>query len=206
MMIVNEKVTVKALNEAYKKGYEIVPMEGGRIAIYTENWAMDVSTLNLPLGVSQTLVEHYGSIPAMPMFVQKGRTAQMMMRSEAMDRGLELKDEACGERYMRRIPITFKKNWEMFVAEIDDTLRAMAFNAKYLDIVDWDKSCPGMIVSETGNGVFASGKELLVISPGSFGPEDRARMAKIAELYREQKTTPEEEPENICLFEDMERE
>lgn len=35
-MVIHEAGAVKALNAAYKKGYEIAPMKDGRIGIYTE--------------------------------------------------------------------------------------------------------------------------------------------------------------------------
>ena len=88
-MIVSEKGAVAALKKAFEKGYEIVP-EQGNISIYTENWALQTNTRELPLAVSQLLVEHYGGIPVEPMMVRKGKSKQYMIQGMETDRAAGL--------------------------------------------------------------------------------------------------------------------
>ena len=94
-MVIHEAGAVKALNAAYKKGYEIAPMKDGRIGIYTEYWELEIPMRDLPLKVSQTLVEHLGNIPVAPEFCRKGHANQMMMESgnESQARTVDLRME-----------------------------------------------------------------------------------------------------------------
>ncbi|MBP3633153.1 MAG: hypothetical protein J6J43_01100 [Oscillospiraceae bacterium] len=200
-MIVSEKGAVSALKKAFDKGYEIVPV-GGSICIYTENWALQTNTRELPLAVSQILVEHYGGIPVEPMMVRKGKSNQHMIHGMERDRaeGLRLMQEH--PVYMRRIPVTFRSKWDMFVR---DTGEWMCLDRQYLDILDQTRSCAVMMTDE-GMALFALGEEQLTIAPGEFGDEDHKKLCNIAEMYMKQELHEVVEPENMSLFDDMEQE
>lgn len=200
-MIVNEKETVRALKQAYKSGYEIVP-DGSAIAIYTGSWALETTMWELPLSVSQELVAHYGGIPVEPMFVQKGRAAQKMFDGETMIRKKDLEELQENGKYMHRIPVTFRGRWDLFVTSDGEW---MGIDREYLDILERENDC-GVLMTPAGMALFSMADERLTIAPGKFGVEDRIKLQKIAEMYMVQKVQLEEVPENLCLFEDMERE
>lgn len=198
-MIVAEKGTVAALKKAFEKGYEIEPYVGGRIAIYTENWALQTSTRELPLAVSQILVEQYGGIPVEPMMVRKGKAKQHMICGMERDRsgGLLLMQE--NPIYMRRIPVTFRDRWDMFVTDAGEW---MCLDRQYLDILDQTRNCAAMMTEE-GMALFSLADEQLTIAPGEFGVDDRMKLQKIAEMYMKQELHEIVMPENLSLF-DME--
>lgn len=198
-MIVSEKGAVAALKSAFAKGYEIVP-EAGRIDIYTENWALETTARELPLAVSQVLVEHYGGIPVEPMMVRKGREKQTMFADSQRGRAEELVLKQEEPQYMRRIPITFQEKWDMFVK---DTGEWMCVDRKYLDILDPNQHCAAMMTAE-GLALFALADEKLTVAPGEFGIDDTKKLQKIAEMYMKQEIYELVEPENLSLFEDME--
>lgn len=202
-MLVNEKGTLKALNEAWKKGYEIVPATGGFIYLYADMWALEIQMRDMPLEVSQALVQHYGSIPVEAEYVQKGQHNQMMMEAEVDDRIVDLKGMTETAEYIHKIPILFRDNWQLFVTEAG---RVLAYDQKYLDMIDWVHACPDMMVAENGVGSFVVGGERLMIAPGKFGAEDMQKLRQIAAMYKDQRVTLVEIPENLCLFDDMERE
>lgn len=197
-MIVSEKGAVAALKKAFEKGYEIAP-EHGDISIYTENWALQSNTRELPLAVSQLLVEHYGGIPVEPMMVRKGKSKQYMIQGMETDRaaGLLLMQE--NPIYMRRIPVTFRDRWDMFVTDAGEW---MCLDRQYLDILDQTRNCAAMMTEE-GMALFSLGEERLTISPGKFGEEDAQKLHRIAEMYLEKKIHEVVAPENLSLF-DME--
>lgn len=200
-MIVSKKGAVAALKEAWKKGYEIVP-NGAGLSIYTENWALETQTRELPLEVSQTLVEHYGGLPVEPVYVQRQRENQMMMGTEALDRaeGLCIMQEE--PKLMHRVPLTFKNRWAMFVTTEGEWL---CVDQAYLDILEEIGFC-GVMMTDNGLAMFTMQEERLTVAPGKFGPEDRGKLQRIADMYKEQKIREVEMPENLCLFDDMERE
>lgn len=198
-MIVSEKGAVKALNEAYKKGYEIVPAVR-QIAIYTEEWALETFTNELPLEVSQKLVEHYGGIQVEAQFVQKGRSAQLMMQAEVSDRLEELQDATEQSRVLHRVPITFRGRWDLFVTTEGEIY---GFDQKHLTVV---QEFADPYVSDNGMGIFAMGEERMIIAPAKFGAEDRRKLNAIAELWKTPRVELVEAPENLCLFDDMGRE
>lgn len=200
-MIVSEKGAVAALKKAFEKGYEIEPYAGGRIAIYTGNWALQTNTRELPLAVSQILVDHYGGIPVEPMMVRKGKSKQQMICGLERNRegGLLLMQE--NPDYMRRIPVTFRDKWDMFVR---DTGEWMCLDRQYLDILDQTRPC-AVMMTEEGMAMFSMGDEQLTIAPGEFGTDDRMKLQKIAEMYMKQEIHEVVEPENMSLF-DMEDE
>ena len=200
-MIANEKETVRALKQAWKSGYEIVP-NGETIAIYTGYWALETTVRELPLAVSQELVEHYGGIPVAPMFVQKGRSAQTMFGAEEISRKQDLEELQDNGKYMKRIPVTFRGKWDLFVTSEGEW---MGIDREYLDILDRENDC-NVLMTPAGMALFSMADERLTIAPGKFGVEDRVKLQKIAEMYMAQKVHLEEVPENLCLFEDMERE
>lgn len=197
-MIVSEKGAVAALKKAFDKGYEIVP-DMGKISIYTENWALETNTRELPLAVSQILVEHYGGIPVEPMMVRKGRAKQTMFAGTERDRAeaLLLKQEQ--PAYMRRIPVTFHEKWDVFVK---DTGEWMCVDRQYLDILDRDRQCAVMMTDE-GMALFALADEKLTVAPGEFGVDDTRKLQKIAEMYMKQEIHEVVEPENLSLFDGM---
>lgn len=199
-MIVSEKGCVAALKKAFDKGYEIVP-SGSQIAIYTENWALETDTRELPLAVSQILVEHYGGIPVQPMMVRKGRAKQTMLGMER-DRAEELLMKQEEPSYMRRIPVTFHEKWDVFVK---DTGEWMCIDRQYLDILESSRQTAVMMTDE-GMALFALADEKLTVAPGRFGAEDTRKLQKIAEMYMKQEIHEVVEPENLSLFEDIDEE
>ncbi len=200
-MIVSKKGCVAALKEAWKKGYEIVPYMG-KISIYTENWALQTSARELPLEVSQTLVEHYGGIPTEPMLVQKGRDNQGMIGAVENSRAEELLLRQEDPTYMRRVPVTFKEKWDLFVT---DDGAWMCVDRQYLDILEETRQVAVMITEE-GMALFSLADEKLTVAPGSFGVEDHRKLQKIAEMYIQEKIYEVEVPENMSLFDDIGRE
>lgn len=202
-MVIHESGAVKALNAAHKKGYEIAPMGNGRIGIYTEYWALEIPIRDLPLKVSQTLVEHLGHIPVAAEFCQKGRNNQMMMEAEVKDRREILDREKEEVRYMRRIPLRFKDRWQLFVSA-DGAISG--YDEEYLGVLDLEKCCPAYLMQENGYAEFSENDSRMVIAAGAFGPEDRRRLLEIARLYEDAGTKPAEPAENLSLFDDMERE
>lgn len=202
-MVIHEAGAVKALNAAYKKGYEIAPMKDGRIGIYTEYWALEIPMRDLPLKVSQTLVEHLGHIPVAPEFSQKGRANQMMMESEVTDRQETLDMEKAEARNMRPIPLRFKGRWQLFVSAEG---AISGYDEEYLGVMDLEKCNPAYIMLENGNAEFSEPGCRMVISAGCFGHEDRKRLWQIAKLYETVGLGASEPAENLSLFDDMERE
>lgn len=202
-MVIHEAGAAKALNAAYKKGYEVVPMERGRVGIYTEYWALEVPMWILPLKVSQTLVEHLGHIPVAAEFCQKGRDNQMMMEAEAKDRRELLELEKEEARTMRRIPLRFRERWQLFVSAEG---AISGYDEEYLGVLDLEKSCPAYIMLENGNAEFSGQDCRLVIAAAKFGQEDEKRLWQIAKLYETADIRGQEPAENLCLFDDMERE
>lgn len=201
-MVIHEGKAVKALNEAYKKGYEITPM-GGRIGIYTENWALEIPMQDLPIKVSQTLVEHLGHIPVVPEFCQKGRTNQTMMEMEVADRRERLEDGKENARHMKRIPLLFKDRWQLFVSAEG---AISGYDVDYLGVLDLEKCCPAYLMQDNGNAEFSEPDSRFVISRGGFGAGDEKRLWQIAKLYETVGPGNTEPAENLCLFDDMERE
>lgn len=202
-MLCSEKGVVKVLNEAWKKGYEIVPAAGGFLYLYADMWALEARMRELPLEVSQAVVQHYGSIPVEAEFVQKGRNNQMMMDAEVDDRIVDLRGMTETAEYIHKIPILFREKWQLFVTSEG---RVLAYDQKYLDMIDWTRACPDMMVSQNGVGSFVVDGERLTIAPGKFGTEDMQKLRQIAAMYKDQRVTLVEAPENLCLFDDMERE
>lgn len=197
-MIVSEKGCVAALKKAFDKGYEIVP-NGSQIAIYTENWALESDTRELPLAVSQILVEHYGGIPVQPMMVRKGRAKQTMFANMERDRAEDLQLKQEEPSYMRRIPVTFHEKWDVFVK---DTGEWMCIDRQYLDILENSRQ-PAVMMTEEGMALFALADEKLTVAPGCFGADDTRKLQKIAEMYMKQEIHEIVEPENLSLFDDM---
>ena len=197
-MQISEKGAVAALKRAYTKGYEIVPM-GGRIAVYTENWALEMETRHVPLEVSQTLVEHYEGIPVTAAMVQKGQDPQCMVAGEVDDRDEDLKIAQENAMFMHRVPVTFRDKWAMFVTSAGEW---MCIDEEFLGILEEPGWCE-IMVSDTGMAIFSADGDRLTIAPGKFGSDDTAKLTKIAEMYREQRVQEIETPENLCLF-DME--
>lgn len=202
-MMIHEAGAVKALNAAYKKGYEIAPMKDGRIGIYTEYWALEIPMRDLPLKVSQTLVEHLGHLPVAAEFCQKGRNNQMMMESEITDRRETLDREKSEARNMRPIPLRFKGRWQLFVSAEG---AIAGYDEEYLGVMDLEKCSPAYLMQENGYAEFSEPGCRMVISAGAFGPEDRKRLWQIAKLYETVSLGASEPAENLCLFDDMERE
>lgn len=199
-MQISKKGAVAALKNAYKKGYEIVPM-GGRIAVYTENWALEMETRHVPLEVSQTLVEHYEGIPVTAAMVQKGQDPQCMVAGEVDDRDEDLKIAQENAMFMHRVPVTFRDKWAMFVTTEGEW---MCVDQEFLDILEEPGWCE-IMVSDTGMAIFSADGDRLTIAPGKFGRDDTQKLKKIAEMYREPRVQEIEIPENLSLF-DMERE
>ena len=199
-MIISKKGAVAALKEAWKKGYEIVP-RGTRISVYTENWALELQTKDLPLEVSQVLVEHYEGIPVEPAFVQKNRDKQTMLDMETEERGQELIYQQEQPKYMHRIPVLYRDRWAMFGTSMGEWI---CVDQRFVEILE-DIHSVSVMMTQNGMALFSLQDERLTVAPGKFGTEDWAKLQKIAELYVEQKVAPEEMPENLCLFEDMER-
>ena len=197
-MIVSEKGCVAALKKAFDKGYEIVP-NGSQIAIYTENWALESDTRELPLAVSQILVEHYGGIPVQPMMVRKGRAKQTMFANMERDRAEDLQLKQEEPYYMRRIPVTFHEKWDVFVK---DTGEWMCIDRQYLDILESSRQ-PAVMMTEEGVALFALADEKLTVAPGRFGVDDTRKLQKIAEMYMKQELHEVVAPENLSLFDDM---
>lgn len=203
-MNISEKGLTKALTKAYTKGYEIAMSGGTSVNVYTEMWALETETRGLTLKSSQTLVEHYGGLLTVPAFVRKGQQPQMMMETEVQDRRNELGNASVGDdEVLHRIPITFKDKWVLFATSQG---RVFAYDREILDVLDWATGSCDMRVSACGVGVFDGIFWRLSVAPGMFAAEDKVRLEKIAELYKEQRVVPEEEPENMCLFDDMDRE
>lgn len=200
-MIVSEKGCVAALKKAFEKGYEIVPMSMGKISIYTENWALETTTRELPLAVSQILVEHYGGIPVEPMMVRKGRAKQTMFGA-VQDRLEDLLVKQKEPAYMNRIPVTFHEKWDVFVK---DTGEWMCVDRQYLDILEGSRQVAAMMTDE-GMALFALADEKLTIAPGRFGADDTRKLQKIAEMYKKQELHEVVPPENLSLFDDMNEE
>lgn len=197
-MIVSEKGAVAALKKAFDKGYEIVP-DLGVISIYTGNWALQTTTRELPLAVSQILVEHYGGIPVEPMLVRKGRSKQAMLVGLQLSRAEELILRQEEPAYMRRIPVTFRDKWDVFVK---DTGEWICLDRQYLDILDHTK-CYAVMMTDDGMALFSLADEQLTIALGEFGDDDRKKLQKIAEMYMKQEIHEVVEPENLSLFDDM---
>ena len=202
-MIIHEGGAVKALNAAYKKGYEIAPLGAGLIGIYTECWALEIPMRDLPLKVSQTLVEHLGHIPVVPEFCQKNRENQTMMEAEIKDRQEELnegKEHAC---QMRRLPLTFQDRWRLYM-NADGAVSG--YDEAHLGLIDWEKSFPACLMQDNGNAEFMDTRTRLVVAKGDFGRDDEKRLWQIAKLYETVRPEDAVAAENMCLFDDMERE
>lgn len=200
-MIVSKKGCVAALKEAWKRGYEIV-MCAGRVAVYTENWALEMDTRGLPLEVSQTLVEHYEGIPVEPVFVQKGKDAQIMVQGELADRRDLLAGNQEEPRLMHRVPVTFRDKWVMFTTSDGEWL---CVDQAYLDILEWMDGAE-IMMTDTGMALFTDNGDSLTVAPGKFGCDETQKLQQIARIYMEQRIREVEMPENLCLFDDMERE
>ena len=199
-MWISKTGAVKALKEAWKKGYEIVP-RGNRISIYTENWALEAEMKDLPLEVSQTLVEHYGGIPVDPMYVRKGHDNQTILDAWAQERHEELIGYQEKPHYMHRAPVTYKGTWELFVTAECEWLCVGNRNLDILENIGW---CDVMITS-SGMALFGCNGGRLTVAPGKFAGEDIVKLRKMAEMYVERRVQEIEAPENLCLFGDMER-
>ena len=200
-MWISKTGAVKALKEAWKKGYEIVP-RGNRISIYTENWALEAEMKDLPLEVSQTIVEHYGGIPVNSELVKKGCDNQKILDCWAEDRGMELIGHQEKPHYMHRAPVTYKGTWELFVTAEREWL---CVDKQTLDILEDIRYCDVMI-SDSGMAMFGCNGGRLTVAPGKFGKTDAMKLQRMAEMWVEPRTTEEEVPENMCFFDDIERE
>lgn len=200
-MIISKKGCVAALKEAHKKGYEIVP-NGTRISVYTGNWAMEMQTRDLPIEVSQILVEHYGGLPVEPMFVQKNKENQTMLNMDVKDRTEELIEQQDKPRYMHRIPVIYRDQWVMFGTVEGDWV---CIDQRYVDILE-SLGLVSVMMTDSGMALFANQDERLTVAPARFGKEDTVKLQKIADMYTDQKIVPLDIPENMCLFDDMERE
>ncbi len=202
-MVIHESGAVKALNAAYKKGYEIAPIGAGRIGIYTEYWALEIPMQDLPLKVSQTLVEHLGHIPVVPEFCQKGRGNQTMMETEVRDRQEDLDEGKEHARHMRKLPLLFGGRWQLYV-NADGAVSG--FDEAHLGVIDWEKSYPACLMQDNGNAEFSDLGSRLIIAKGNFGREDEKRLWQIAKLYETVRPEDIKPADNLCLFDDMERE
>lgn len=166
-MWISKTGAVKALKEAWKKGYEIMPM-GEYILICSENWALEAKMIDLPLEVSQALVEHYGGIPTKAAFVKKGSDNQFMVCGGEDDRKEDLALQQENALYMHRAPVTFRTNWELFVTAEGEWL---CVDNRHLDILEDIGWCSTMI-SDNQTAIFACNGGRLTIAPGRFGAED----------------------------------
>ena len=200
-MVISKKGAVAALKEAYKKGYEIVPM-GDRIAVFTGNWALEMETRCLPLEVSQILVEHYEGIPVAAAMVQRDRDPQCMIAGELDDRKEDLHLAQERPQMMHRVPVTFRDKWAMFTTSDGEWL---CIDQAYLNILEEPAWCE-IMMTDSGMALFSRDGGRLTVAPGRFAMEDTVKLKKIAEMYREQRVVPIDIPENLCLFDDMERE
>lgn len=200
-MIVSEKGCVAALKKAFEKGYEIIP-SGSKIAIYTENWALETDTRELPLAVSKLIVEHYDGIPVQPMAVRKGREKQTMFGGMIRDREQDMQDRQENPTNMFRVPVTFRDKWDMFVK---DTGEWMCIDRQYLDILEIARQ-PAVMMTDEGMALFALADEKLTVAPGRFGTEDTVKLQKIAEMYMKPGIHELVLPENLSLFDDLSEE
>ena len=158
---------------------------------------------DLPLKVSQTLVEHLGHIPTRAEFVQKGRNNQMMMEAEVEDRRYELDADKEDTRNMRPIPLRFKERWQLYVSAEG---AISGYDEEHLGVIDLEKCCPAYLMKDNGYAEFSDTECRMVIAKGSFGPEDCKRLWQIAKLYETVSIETSEPAENMSLFDDMERE
>lgn len=197
-MIISKTGAVKALKEAYKKGYEIVP-GADDVTICTAKWSAVANLRQLPVEVSQQLVEHMGYIPTHPELVRKGAANQAVLREVSQYRLETLKKLEDEATRMYPAPIIFKNRWQLFVTP---TQGVFAFDIEILSIVSPDAYAE-TFVTAYGIGVWKCVEELVMIAPGVFDPEDQKKLRRIAELYAQPRTMPEDEPENLSMFDDL---
>lgn len=197
-MIFEKKATVAALKNAYKNGYE-VHIEGDRLHIYTATWSAQVETRQVPVDVSQTIVEHMGYLPTRPERVRKNEDAQLVMPDITGWREEYIQRQRDSSVSMARLPIVFKEHWQLFRGGGGGVY---AFDTALVSIVD-PELCDAVRISANGMGLWFSGDELVMIAPGKFDEKDREKLSAIAKLYEHQDYLVDE-PENVSMFDDME--
>ena len=197
-MIFEKKATVAALKNAYKNGYE-VHIEGDRLHIYTATWSAQVETRQVPVDVSQTIVEHMGYLPTRPERVRKNEDAQLVMRDVTGWRENYIEEQRSSSVSMTKLPIIFREHWQLYRAAAGGVY---AFDTALVSIVD-PELCDAVRISDTGMGLWFSGDEMVVIAPGRFDIKDEEKLKAIAKLYEHQDYLVDE-PENVSMFDDME--
>ena len=199
-MLISEKGGVRAVIAAHKAGFEIA-VEQNRIAIYAPKWAMETTMRNLPFKVTKEIVEAVGYIPTESELIRKGMENQFAMEDTSEWRAKHLLSikERCVS--MRKVPVIFKDKWQVFVS--GDGI-AHAFSLEYLDMVDMDVH-PDQYVTPDGMGYWTVSEDVVVIASGKFSYEDSARLRAFVHMYKDTPTYGDEEPENLSLFDDLEK-
>lgn len=197
-MIFEKKKTVAALKAAYNKGYE-VHLSGDTLHIYAGTWSAVVEARQVPVEVSQIIVEHLGYLPTRPERVRKNEPGQLVLDGVTEWRGNYIAEQRDNSVSMKELPIIFRGKWQLFRSADGGVY---AFDVDLLGMVNPD-DCTASRISTASMGIFFSNDEMVMIAPGRFDEKDREKLRVIASLY----AAPEygvEEPENLSLFDDME--
>ena len=199
-MIVDKNGAVKALKEAYKKGYE-VSQDREIITICAAAWTIRAMTRQLPVEVAQTIVEHLGYLPTSAERVQKGTANQSVMPETMEWRTRRIQDVVESAVYMSKIPVIFKDKWQLYRTDKG----VHAFDTALLAMVSEDAMAAQYVTPE-GIGLWRIGEEAIYIAQGKFDLEDQKKLRAIAELYENPQVVPCDMPENLCIFDDIEEE
>ena len=196
----NKTGAVKALKQAYKKGYQLIP-GSALLTIGTQKWVARVYIQDIPKEVSLLLVEQAGYLPTRCEFIKEHALNQLMLSDETERAQQELNGYIMDAKSMCRLPVTLRDRWQLYR---DADGACWAFDKDLLAIME-ERPLMETAVTSWGAGVWMHGNEALVVLPALLGDKDHETVQKIADLFKDaEPMEPDEEPKTMCLWEEDE--